>query len=147
MHARTHAHTQTHTHTHARTHAHTHTHTLTHSLTHSLTQEWLSVTLSIRMNITVVLNCLHRFSESMPHILRTLHTNPKNIHNGQNPSFLLQNETSHSKQCYFFSKWDFVFKWHTQTIICIDIYKNQLNTDVLNVKHYDECKTLLLHSS
>ncbi len=26
-------------------------------------------------------------------------------------------------------------------------YKNQLNTDVLNVKHYDECKTLLLHSS
>ncbi len=71
----------------------------------------------------------------------------KNTHNGQNPSILLQNETLHSKQCYFFSKWDFVFKWHTQTIICIDIYKNQLNTDVLNVKHYDECKTLLLHSS
>ncbi len=40
-----------------------------------------------------------------------------------------------------------LFSNDTQTIICIDIYKNQLNTDVLNVKHYDECKTLLLHSS
>ena len=46
-----------------------------------------------------------------------------------------------------FSKWYFVFKWHAQTIIWIDIYKNQVNTDVLNVKHYDERKTLLLHSS
>ena len=34
-----------------------------------------------------------------------------------------------------------------KTIIWIDIYKNQVNTDVLNVKHYDEWKTLLLHSS
>ncbi len=62
---------------------------------------------------TVFLNCLHTFSESMPHILRTLYTQiQKNTHNGQNPSILLQNETLHSKQCYFFSKWDFVFKWH-----------------------------------
>ncbi len=120
------------------THTHTHTHQNTRFLPYLL--------------ITVFLNCLHTFSESMPHILRTLHTNPKKHTQWAKPlnspeiSFF-QNETLHSKQCYFFSKWDFVFKWHTQTIICIDIYKNQLNTDVLNVKHYDGCKTLLLHSS
>ena len=44
----------------------------------------------------------------------------KHTHNGQNPSILLQNETLHSKQCYFFSKVYFVFKWKTQTIIWID---------------------------
>jgi len=40
-----------------------------------------------------------------------------------------------------------LFSNDTQTIIWIDIYKNQMNTDVLNVKHYDQWKTLLLHSS
>ncbi len=29
------------------------------------------------LTITVFLNCLQTFSESMPHILRTLHTNTK----------------------------------------------------------------------
>ncbi len=89
----------------------------------------------------------HIFWKHASYSQNSTHKSKKNTHNGQNPSILLQNETLHSKQCYFFSKWDFVFKWHTQTIICVDIYKNQLNTDVLNVKHYDECKTLLLHSS
>ena len=67
----------------------------------------------------------------------------KHTHIGQHPSILLQDESWHSKQCYFFSKWYFVFKWHTQTIIWIDIHKNQLNTDMLNVKCYDEWKALL----
>ncbi len=89
----------------------------------------------------------HIFWKHASYSQNSTHKSKKNTHNGQNPSIFLQNETLHSKQCYFFSKWDFVFKWHTQTIICIDIYKNQLNTDVLNVKHYDECKTLFLHSS
>ena len=68
-------------------------------------------------------------------ILSELYTQiKKHTHNGQNPSILLQNETLHSKQCYFSSKWYFVFKWQTQTIIWIDIYKNQLNSDVLNLQ-------------
>ncbi len=29
-----------------------------------------------------------------------------------------------------------LFSNDTQTVICIDIYKNELNTDVLNVKHW-----------
>ncbi len=65
--------------------------------------------LSDSLMVYSFLNCLHTFSESVPHILRTLHTIQK-THNGQNPSILLQNETLQSKQCYFFSKWDFVFK-------------------------------------
>jgi len=67
----------------------------------------------------VFLDCLHTFSESMPHTLRTLHTKHTHTHthNGKNPSIFLQNETLHSKQRYFFSEWYFVFKWHTQTII------------------------------
>ncbi len=97
--------------------------------------------------ITVFLNCLHTFSESMPHILRTLHTNPKKNTLGKTSQFSCKMKLYIQNNVFFFSKLYFVFKWHTQTIICIDIYKNQLNTDVLNVKHYDECKTLLLHSS
>ena len=34
-------------------------------------------TVTLIMVITVFLDCLHTFSESMPHVLRTLHTNPK----------------------------------------------------------------------
>jgi len=45
----------------------------------------------------------HTFPASMPHTLRTLHTNLK-THNRKNPSILVQNETLHSKQCYIFSK-------------------------------------------
>ena len=108
----------------------------------------------IQSSISMISGILQFFSIVYTHFLKAclifseLYTQmQKNTHNGQNPSILLQNETLHSKQCYFFSKWYFVFKWHTQTIIWIDIYKNQLNTDVLNVKHYDEWKTLLLHSS
>lgn len=56
---------------------------------------------------------------------------------------LLQSETLRSELCNVFSKWYFVFKWHTQTIIWKYISKNQLNTDVLNGKHYYEWKTLV----
>ncbi len=38
---------------------------------------WKSVCMCGGGEFTVFLNCLHTFSESMPHILRTLHTNPK----------------------------------------------------------------------
>ena len=38
--------------------------------------------------IAVFLDCLHTFSESMPHTLRTLYTNQKNIHTmGKTPQF------------------------------------------------------------
>ncbi len=99
------------------------------------------------LSVTVFLNCLHTFSESMPHILRTLHTIQKNTQWAKTPQFsckmklYIQNNVISSQNGILFSN-----DTHT-TIICIDIYKNQLNTDVLNVKHYDECKTLLLHSS
>ena len=56
----------------------------------------------------------------------------------QNPTYLLQNATLPSKQCFVSSKVYFVFKRHTQTIISVDISKHKLNTDVLNGKHQYE---------
>lgn len=72
-------------------------------------------------------------SELYPQIKEDTHT-----HHWQNPSLLLQNETFISKCC-------FVFKRHTRAVISIDIYKNQLNTDVLSVKHWDEWKNIIMH--
>ena len=66
------------------------------------------------------------------------HKSRNHTHKMQNPTLLLQNATLPSKQCYVSSKWYFVFKWHTQTIIWVDTSKHLLNTDVLKGKHYYE---------
>ncbi len=56
-------------------------------ISHTLTLT-LTLTQMCAFSITVFLNCLHTFSESMPHILRTLHTNPKKTHTmGKTPQF------------------------------------------------------------
>ncbi len=74
------------------------------------------------LSFTVFLNCLHTFSESMAHFLKTLNTNTKT-------------HTLHKS----LAKANTAFK----TMLCLlDISQNQLNTDLLNEKHYEKRKTL-----
>ncbi len=101
-----------------------------------------------KRGITVFLNCLHTFSESMAHFLKTLNTNTRTITQTQNSTNRLQKQHSF-KTMFCLLKMKFclqVTHTHTHTIKWTDISKEQLNTHVLNGKHYDEQKTLIILS-
>ena len=75
----------------------------------------------------------------LPRFLKTLNTNPKTTHTKCKTLYIsckmllcFQNNVMSPQKGILF------LKWHTQTIIWVYISKHQLNTDVLNGKHYYE---------
>lgn len=83
-----------------------------------------------QLTITVFLSCSHTFSESMPHTLRTLHTNQKTLTMGKTPLFSRKNE--------MFKIQNSVMSSQNGILFSNDAHKPSYEYMKILIKHYDE---------